>query len=243
MKRRWAAQAVAVVAVAFPPLVAAADVELVQRPDVRITATTPSSSISVLSGQGYERTYEWNGCSFTLNLSPRDSRWYGSLGIRASLAGAGFLSDLLPAAFTCKGIDRPIVEEAQLHFTAQKEAEQWLARYSRHFDTVWTSDGLVVQWLVSPSRRQLNVDVYQLCVADRKPTALLGARDDQVQVERVRGSEPMRHECVPVGRAVQLQSQKLWRAHWEQADFMNSSAPFRRGASGPPVSPRTDGQP
>lgn len=217
------AYSIAATMVLIPPVATAEDVELVLGQDVRVTAATRSSSVSVRSGQGYERTYGWNGCSFTSYLSPRRECWYGSLGIYGSLSGAGFLSNLLPALFTCKGIDSIVVEESQLHFAEQQEAEHWLERYSRHYDTVWSNDGLVVQWIVSPSRRQLSVDVYQLCIGNRKPSVLPGAQDDQIRVERIEDSESLRYECIPVSRAVQLHTQKLWRAHWKQADYMNSS--------------------
>lgn len=123
---------------------------------------------------------------------------------------------------TCKGISRPVFEESQLHFPSVSAAQSWLARHSRHFDTVWTNDGLVVQWGVTPSRYQINVDLKQLCVQGRRPDALAGASEAAIQVTRTGGSGPLRQDCVQVGRAIEQHTERLWDAHWKQADFMNA---------------------
>jgi len=209
-------------AIAVFPTLAIAQPELVLQEDVRLNVTTASWSGSVVTGTGLERTYEWNGCSFPSPMGPRGSRWYGSLGIYGGAVGSGFLGSLLPRLIGCKGVDRTVVEEAQLHFAEIAEAELWVARYSKNFDTVWSNDGLVIQQIVSPDRRQLGFDVWQVCIDGHKPTRLLHATDEAIQVVRVAGSGTARHDCAKVGREVQLHTQRLWQAHWKQADEMNS---------------------
>lgn len=204
------------------PVGAVAEPELVLQDDTRLVATTSSGTVSVLAGPGLERTYEWNGCSFASHMEPRGSRWYGSLGIHGGEPGAGVLGSLLPRLFTCKGIDRTLVEEAQIHFPEQAAAERWIARYAKNFETVWSNDGVVVQWIVSPARRQLGVSIWQVCVAGRRPTELSGAKDGSLQFSRVAGSGPVRHDCASVDAQVLSDTQRIWQEHWRQADHWNS---------------------
>ena len=192
--------------------------ELVLGENVRLKATTPSGTVTVSAGEGFDRTYEWNGCTFeSMSVSPRSERWYGAKGLRGERS-AGFF----PSLFTCKGVSRPLFEESQLHFPSISAAQSWLARHSALSDTVWTNDGLVVQWGVTPSRHQIKVDLKQLCVQGRRPDALAGASEAAIQVTRTDGSGPLRQDCVQVGRAIEQHTERLWDAHWKQADFMNA---------------------
>jgi hypothetical protein len=212
-----------VVPLAFCCLLASATLaatppELVLQDNVRLVATTPSGAITVKAGDAFDRTYEWNGCIFEgMSISPRSERWYGSQGLRGERS-AGFF----PSLFTCKGVSRPLFEESQLHFPSVTAAQTWLARYGKIFDTAWTNDGLVVQWGVSPGRNQINVSLTQLCVQGRRPDSLVGASEAAIQVTRASGSGPVRHDCAQVGRAIEQHTERLWDAHWKQADFMNA---------------------
>ena len=192
--------------------------ELVLGDNVRLRASTPSGTITVHAGDGFARTYEWNGCTFEgMSVSPRSERWYGAMGLRGERSGGPF-----PSLFTCKGVSRPLFEESQLHFPSVAAAQAWLARHSRLFDTAWTQDGLVVQWGVSPGRYQINVSLTQICVAGKRPAGLAGDSGQAIELARARGEGPMRHECAQVGRAVEQHTERLWEAHWKQADFMNA---------------------
>jgi hypothetical protein len=193
--------------------------ELVLEDNVRLKATTPSGTITVKAGDGFARTYEWNGCTFEgMSVSPRSERWYGSKGLTGSRS-AGFF----PSLFACKGVSRPLFEESQLHFPSITAAQAWLTRYSKNRpDTVWTNDGLVVQWLVSPTRYQIDVDLTQICVQGKKPDRLAGASEAAIEVTRASSSGPVRHDCAQVGRAVEEHTERLWDAHWKQADYMNA---------------------
>ncbi|WP_298927131.1 hypothetical protein [uncultured Ramlibacter sp.] len=173
--------------------------ELVLQEGVRLSATTPSGTVSVTAGQGYARTYEWNGCSLAASMMARSQRWYGAMGLYDP-AGAGPLGLLLGRVFGCNGISRTVVEEAQVHFATQSAAERWIAHRTRlPFETVWSNDGLLLAWGVSPGRQQLNVDLWQICIAGLRPAQLRGARDDMVQVTRVAGDGKLRQECASVG--------------------------------------------
>jgi len=137
-------------------------------------------------------------------MMARSTRWYGALGIYDP-AGRGPLGLLFGKLFGCNGISRTVVEEAQVHFTKNSAAERWIELQSKlPFETVWSNDGLLVQWGVSPSRQQLNVSVWQLCVAGLKPTQLRGASNEAIQVVRLAGEGELRHECASVGTEAML---------------------------------------
>jgi hypothetical protein len=186
------------ISVAGAALAGATTPELVLQEGVRLRATTPSGTVSVTAGPGFERTYEWNGCSLKSSMMARSARWYGALGIYDP-AGTGPAGLLFGKILGCKGISRTVVEEAQIHFATRSAAERWIDhRSGLPFETVWTNDGVLLQWGVSPSRQQLNVDVWQVCVAGSRSTQLRGARDEAIQVERVAGDGKLRHECASV---------------------------------------------
>ncbi len=218
---RVSAATTVVASLTIPPLATAAEPELVLYENVRLTATTASGTLSLLAREGLARTFEWEGCSLELTMGARSSRWYGALGAHGSIGG-GPVSSMLGKLFACQGIFRPVAEEAQIHFADKASAEQWIERYSRTFATVWTNDGLLVQWGVTPSRQQLNVDVWQICVSGRKPNELSGADDERIQVARLAGSGVARRDCAVVENDVMLETQRVWRQHWREADEWKS---------------------
>lgn len=115
-------------------------------------------------------------------------------------------SEIFDWIVTCKGISRTVVEEAQLHFISLKGAEKWIAirRKFQGHQTVWSNDGLFVQWSVSPSRSQIDVDVYQICVAGKRPLQLAVSQDDAINVTSFSGFETTRYECLAVPEEAML---------------------------------------
>lgn len=176
--------------------------ELVMQENVRLTATTEAGTIGVVSGQRFDRTYEWNDCALKSAMGERGYRWYGKKGIYDAAASLG-LFDWIVA---CKGISRTVVEEAQLHFSSSKGAERWIAtrRKLQGYQTVWSNDGLFVQWSVSPGRNQIGVDVYQICVAGKRPLQLAESQDDAINVTSLSGSGTTRYECLAVPEEAML---------------------------------------
>ena len=55
--------------------------EIVMAPGSRLTATTPVGRIVINAGEGLRRSYTWDGATRSVEMWPRDKRWYGSLGI------------------------------------------------------------------------------------------------------------------------------------------------------------------
>lgn len=132
--------------------------ELVMHDDVKIEVDGPNGSISVYSSSPLERRFNLGGCSLQAKLRPRAERWYGLLG---AYDPAG---SFLPRLTKCNGVTRVVAQEGQLHFDDQGAAERYLIWRSELGDTTWTSNGLIVTWIISTDRNQLNFDVIQICL-------------------------------------------------------------------------------
>jgi len=214
------------------PGFAFAEVETVLAEGARLKVSAPSGDVAVTVKAPPLRIHEWNGCSFDSEVYPRHERWFGSLGVHGGLEGSPFWAALLPRLATCKGLNRVVAQEGQIHLPSQASAERWLARYSAPFDTVWSGDGLVAQWIVSPERRQLNVSVWQICIDGRRPSNLPGAHDESLRIDRVAGTGDVRLPCVGVDAKVAIQTERTWWGFWKQADAMEATLASRR-PSGP----------
>jgi len=191
--------------------------ELVLATQTRLLATTAIGTVSVVAGDALERSVDWQGCTLRAHPSARSSRWFGSLGLYDPAPG-GALSFMAPRA--CEGISRPVVEEAQLHLPDVAAAEEWLKRYSQSRSTVWTHDGLVLQWTRDPSRAQLSVDLWQICIRGRYPSQLAGAADDAIKLVAPAGEGPARRACAVVSDDVAQTTVETWAELWKQADLM-----------------------
>jgi len=189
--------------------------EIVLQEGARLVASTSNGKISVIAGNKFERRYEWNGCGLDAHMFPRQERWLGSLG----------MSDAAARMFNspwagCDGISRPVVEEGQIHFADERSAEVWIARRKLidSFHTVWTNDGIFIQWGLSPQRNQLNVELEQLCIRGKRPLKLIGATDSSVSFTHPRGSEFARRDCVNVPSSVITETQKALSDDWRKTD-------------------------
>lgn len=148
--------------------------ETVMAPGSRLTATTPVGKIAIDAGQGLRRSYTWDGATRSVEMWPRQERWYGSLGLYYPGPGNHWPEH--------NGITRGVVEEGQQHFDTVAEAMSWIEEQQWQ-PLVWTNSGLVVGWGKTPVRKQLNVDVWQVYVDGKKPTTLPGADDTAIVVE------------------------------------------------------------
>lgn len=188
--------------------------ELALNSGTRVEATAGPSKLTIIAGRGIDRRYEWGGCGLNASMSPRSSRWMGSMGIYDP---AGRLFEL--PFLGCHGITRTVAEEGQLHFASEEAASAWLNRYRKSYtSTVWTSDGFVVAWDVDPERVQLGVSVYQLCIHGQRPAHLAGATDAAIQITNSSGDGTARRECVKVSHSVETETQKAWSDWWHELD-------------------------
>lgn len=187
-------------------------VELVLTPGTRMRVSTPAGTVDILAGTGIERTYEWNGCSLKSRMTVRTSRWYGALGVYDP---AGRIFPSLPWE-RCKGLSRTVVAESQIHFADLESANFWVQRFCRHrgAEGAWSSDGLVACWSITPVREQLAMDVRQVCIGGRFPSALAGANDSALLLANAATPARTRLPCVAVDAAVAVETWKSWQAHW-----------------------------
>jgi hypothetical protein len=148
--------------------------EIAMAPLSTITATNAVGTITVKAGKGRNRCYTWDGGTRCIEMWPRTSRWQGSLGIYFPGPGEHWDDN--------HGITRGVVEEGQMHFATVDEAMAWLKARDRYMPHVHRNDGLVVGWKKEPSRKQLNVEVWQFLIAGAKPVTLPGSTDAAITV-------------------------------------------------------------
>lgn len=186
-----------------------AETELVMHEGVVIEARKDNVLIKVTAGKKFERTYEWDRCKLESDMVARQGRWYGSMGIYDPAFSFGF------SFRGCSGISRTVVNEGQMHFDDVQFAQKWIEHYSRSFKTAWTNDGIFVAWGLSPGRRQLNVDVWMLCINGKRPKYLIGGRDSPVKIVPNAKGESL-YECAQVGMDVINQTRSQFEADWEK---------------------------
>lgn len=187
--------------------------ELVMREGVTINAQKDGSSITVRSGNGFDRTYERDNCTLKSSMSARKQRWFGSMGIYDPAPSFGFL--LAPRG--CAGISRTVVQEGQIHFDDLRFAYEWIGRQPSSYKTVWTNDGLLVSWTMVPGRAQLNVDVWLMCIDGRRPTQVDGAIDSAITITASPAGRSI-YDCAVVGKDVIDQTRAQLEAEWKSAD-------------------------
>lgn len=138
-----------------------------------VSASTPAGFVRIAAKKGERRVFSGQGWSKERVLTPRDVRWYGSLG----------LYDAAPS-FSPHG--RLLVNEGRQFFDSEREALRYLA--SRHVQTVYNNQGLavglkVVEWPGSARREPVRtVEIWQIYIRGKKPTSLRGANDGAIRV-------------------------------------------------------------
>ncbi len=186
--------------------------ELVMPEGSELIVNTEIGTLTITAGHGLERRYEWNNCWLDANMFPRKgSRWFGSLG--AYDAAPSFpLSALFEKS--CNGIFRTVVQEGQIHFFDRDSAELWIDRQPTSLTSVWTNDGLVLTWGLNPGRKQLSVELMQLCIRGSKPTALNSA-NDRAFSWRISGTQTNpRIECANPPRSEIAETWKSLLDYW-----------------------------
>ncbi|UCV26830.1 hypothetical protein [Ferribacterium limneticum] len=185
--------------------------ELVMQEGATIEARKGNRSVIVTAGKGFDRTYEWDRCKLKSDMGARKQRWYGSMGIYDAAPSSGL------SIGGCSGISRTVVEEGQIHFDDLQFAKKWIERRPKSYKTVWTNDGLLVSWNVVPGRRQLNVDVWLMCINGKRPKQLDGANDSTVTVLPTSTGKSI-HECAQVGQDVIDQTRSQLEEDWKKID-------------------------
>lgn len=153
-----------------------ASCEIVIEPEATVRATTSTGQITVTAGKGLRRFFTWESATRSVVMQPREKRWYGSLGMYYPGPGSHW--------FRHNGISRGVLEEGQQHFESQEEALRWLHQRATLLPLVFSDDGLVVGWSKNLDREQLNVEVWQLCVSNQKPSNLPGSSNDRISISK-----------------------------------------------------------
>lgn len=159
--------------------------EIVMTKGMRLEAFGSAGNIEIEAGEGYERIFRWgNGCERSVEVWPRQERWYGSLGLYYP-GPAGHWKK-------CDGVSCVVFEEGQMHFASEAESEKWIdERYQGMQDyvhrnggmkveCVFTNSGIVVLWGIIPRSKMLQVEIWQIMIEGKPPTHLTGARDDKI---------------------------------------------------------------
>ena len=87
-------------------------------PGMRITATTSVGTIAITAVDELTRSYTWDGATRAVEMSPRATRWFGSLGLFNPGAGEHWRDH--------HGITRCVTKEGQQHFKTVEEAMKWI---------------------------------------------------------------------------------------------------------------------
>ncbi len=148
--------------------------ELVLSPHAILTVKTETGTMEIEALDALTRKYTWEGASRSIRLTPRETRWQGSLGAYSPGEGEGWENH--------KGITRAVLNEGQLNYASESEALKWLHLGMNHL-MVYRDDGLAVMWSKDLDRHQLNVDVWQILINGKKPTQLSGSQNDKITLK------------------------------------------------------------
>jgi hypothetical protein len=142
------------------------DNELVMCEGMAISVHAPDP-ITITAINKIKRKYVTNDIGVTVNLIPREVRWYTSFGLYKP-SGTRNL--------------HMVLEEGQQHFYSEEEALHWLAIGAKKPESNlrYTSDGLVVAW--ENPEGILLADVWQIYIQGKKPRALFGSSDSVITV-------------------------------------------------------------
>lgn len=140
---------------------------------MRITAYTPSGKISIEGGEGVTRVFAGENWSKTSNLTPRITRWYGSLGLYDPSP-----SDSMHGRF--------IVDEGRQFFSNESEALRYLQSLSGYYGRLtYNNSGLVIAYKVidvEGDRPTRSLTVWQIYINGKKPSSMRGAVDKNIEI-------------------------------------------------------------
>lgn len=189
------------------------DAEIVLKAGTSLKIEGLESSFEVIAKKGTSRRYIWNDCKLFSKLDFRSERWFGKLGIYDHNAA------YIPFFNGCDGISKPLVDEAQIHFSNRSDLDEWLRNYATgtEFKTVWTSDGLLVRFILTPNRPDLSVNVAQLCLNGEKPINLRLPEKGTIRISHSNSENPL-YGCVKVEPKVMRKTMRDWNKFWDSLE-------------------------
>lgn len=145
-----------------------------------VEASNNNGTIRISYVSPTKRKYEWDGKSRTVKMIARAEAFQGRWGLYDPADSWGFSFSEV----------RMVVEESVRDFEDMEQLRAALVQSSAVLDWVYTSDGLVVGFGRTPSRKQINIDLFQLLVRGQKPSGLAGARPEQIRLIQSEGKSP-----------------------------------------------------
>ncbi len=141
-------------------------------PGHSIQASNKNGKVRISYVTSVKRKYEWDGRVKIVTMIPRKELFEGRLGLYNPASSWG----LNPFEI------RLVVEEAAINFASEEQIYAFLRQSSDYMDWVYTNNGLVVGFGRTPSRRQINIDLWQILLRGQKPNGLIGAKPEDIVV-------------------------------------------------------------
>lgn len=150
--------------------------ETVLTPGMKISAINKNGEFSIRYVDSHRREFGWNGETKIVGMYTRPER-YSPPG---DIESKGYLGLYNPATGRAKV--RLVVQEALKHFSTEDNVYRFLRQGSAVNDWVYTDDGLMVGFSETPSRNQMNIEVWQILLNGEKPTGLRGSRPENISI-------------------------------------------------------------
>ena len=196
--------------------------EMVMEVGAAISVQSQGDTLKIISSAEFERILIWRDCRLAAPLHPRSSRWFGSLG--AYNAGASFGLPTL----SCEGISRPVVQEGQIHFDDESFANEWIRRRPESYKTVRSANGLLISWAINPSRQQIGIDIWLICLNGRPFNSSVKSEVNSLAIAAGVDGRTL-HNCAEVKPEAISQTRDQLEKDWQQY----------RDRRWPPYVPRT----
>ncbi len=138
-----------------------------------ITVQTHIEKLTIEGLEGTRRKFTGEGWSKVADLIPRQTRWYGSLG-------------LYDPADSNTQSGRLLVDEGRQFFDSEEEALRYLCEEQKKgYKIVYSNHGLSLSQDKEPTGLDKPirfVNIWQIYINGKKPTSLKGANDEAIQV-------------------------------------------------------------
>ena len=141
-------------------------------PGQSIEASNRNGKVRISYVTSVKRKYEWDGRVKIVKLIPRKEPFGGRLGLYQPASSWG----LNPFEI------RLVAQEAAINFASEDQIYAFLRQSSDYMDWVYTNNGLVVGFGRTPSRKQINIDLWQILLRGQKPNGLIGAKPEDIVV-------------------------------------------------------------
>ena len=74
-----------------------------------------------------------------------------------------------------------MLDEGNVRFTTAAAAIKWINEKAKELPIVYRNDGLLIGFSKNLSRKTINVEVWQIYIGGKKPTALAGSQNSKIR--------------------------------------------------------------